>query len=111
MNTSTINKVKEKLENDQIEDFEVSDDKTPTDVISITANLNGLKIYIPKELEDVQYDLDDFIREQAKFVRTNTMLERNIFVMKLNGSLTFSQYYKVIKYIIEEQGFCTILNI
>jgi len=111
MNTSTINKVKEKLENDQIEDFEVSDDKIPTDVISITANLNGLKIYIPKELEDFQYDLDDFIREQAKFVRTNTILERNIFVMKLNGSLTFTQYYKVIKYIIEEQGFCTILNI
>jgi hypothetical protein len=105
-----INKLVEKLEQNRIGDFEISD-RIPMDTISITGDVNKLKIYIPTDLENFQYDIDDFIRTHAKFVRTNTNLERNIFVMKLNNSLTFQQYYKLVEYIIEEQGFCTIVNI
>lgn len=105
-----IDKLTEKLKQDGIEDFEV-DDRVPMDTISVTGDVNRLKIYIPTDLENFQYDIDDFIRTHAKFVRTNTNLERNIFVMKLNNSLTFQQYCKLVEYIIEEQGFCTIVNI
>lgn len=105
-----IDKVEEKLKSEKIVDYEVSD-KVPGDVISINAELGALKIYIPKDYEYSQYEIDDFIRGLSKFIRTNVSMERNINVMKLNGSLTFVQYYKLVKYIIESQGFCTILSI
>lgn len=105
-----IDKVTERLDQEGIVDYEVSD-RVPTDVISMTANLSGIKIYIPRDLEYSQYEIDDFIRTQAKFVRTNTSMERNIYVMKLTGTLTQPQYYKLVKWIIDEQGFCTILSI
>lgn len=110
-NTTIINKVVEKLDREGIEDYEVSD-RIPNDVISITAeNLNGVRIYIPEEMEYSQFEIDDYIRKQAKFVRTNTTQERKFFIMKLTGTLTQPQYYNIIKWIIEEQGFCTILGI
>ena len=105
-----IDKVEEKLKSEKIVDYEISD-KVPGDVISINAELGALKIYIPKDYEYSQYEIDDFIRGLSKFIRTNVSMERNINVMRLNGSLTFVQYYKLVKYIIESQGFCTILSI
>lgn len=105
-----IEKITTKLEQEGIGDYEVSD-RIPTDVISITGEPNGLKIYIPRDYEYSQYEIDDFIRTQAKFVRTNTNLERNIYVMKLTGSLTFPQMYKLVKFIIDEEGFCTLLTL
>ena len=77
----------------------------------MTGDPGGLKIYIPRDYEYSQYEIDDFIRTQAKFVRTNTNMERNIYVMKLMGSLTFPQLYKLVKFIIAEEGFCTLLTI
>lgn len=103
-------KLVERLESEGIEDFEVSS-KVGTDEISIGGDLGSLKFYIPRDLDYFQYELDDFIRLQAKFVRTQTGMERNIYVMKLQGSLTLSQLVKVVKYIIEEQGYCIILDI
>lgn len=105
-----IPKLVERLRLDKVEDFEVSD-KVSTEDISISGDLNNLKFYIPTGLDYFQYELDDFIRMQAKFVRTQTNLERNIYVMKLQGSLTLSQLVKVVKYIIDEQGYCTILDV
>ena len=105
-----INKITEKLDQEGITDYEVSD-RVPTDVISMTGEPGGLKIYIPRDYEYSQYEIDDSIRTQAKFVRTNISSERNINVMKLQGTLTFPQMYKLVKYIINEQGFCTLLNI
>ena len=70
-----------------------------------------MKIYIPRDLDYVQYKIDDEIRLLAKFVRTQVNLERNIFVMKLNGTLTPAQQAKLVKFIIEEEGYCTILDV
>lgn len=105
-----IPKLVERLKNEGVEDFEVSQ-KVGTDEISIAGDLGSLKFYIPRDLDYFQYELDDYIRLQAKFVRTQTNMERNIYVMKLQGSLTLSQLVKVVKYIIEEQGYCIILDI
>lgn len=105
-----IPKLVERLKEEKVEDFEVSQ-KVGSDVISVGGELGCLKFYIPRDLDYFQYELDDFIRQQAKFVRTQTGLERNIYVMKLQGSLTLAQLVKVVKYIIEEQGYCLILDI
>lgn len=104
-----ITRLTEKLDSAGIDDYEVTD-MIPKDVISITADPTSLKIYIPTYLEYSQYGIDDFIRSMVSHFRTNTVLDRNIYVMKLSGSLTFDQYFKLVKYIISEEGFCSILE-
>ena len=86
-----ITKLTEKLDKDRIGDYEVSNK-------------------IPKDLEYSQYEIDDFIRSMAAHIRTITILERDIYVMKLSGSLTFEQIYKLIREIIDTEEFCTIID-
>lgn len=105
-----VEKITEKLDSEGIEDYEVSD-RVQTDVISVDPSPTGMKIYIPRDLDYAQYKIDDEIRLLAKFVRTQVNLERNIFVMKLNGTLTPAQQAKLVKFIIEEEGYCTILDV
>lgn len=106
-----VEKIVDKLEKDGLEDYEVSD-RIPKDVISITTDLKDIRIYIPLDLDYSQYEIDDEIRKNARFLRTKTILDRNIYEMTLiGGTLTFSQYYNVVKYIIKEQGFCTLLDL
>ena len=108
--SNMIGKLVDKLEKSRLEDFEVSD-KIPKDVISVTTDLKDIRIYIPTDLDYAQYEIDDEIRRNAKFLRTKTVLDRNMYIMTLiGGTLTFSQFYNVIKYIIEELGFCTLLD-
>lgn len=104
-----INKLVAKLEHDGVEDFDVSD-KIPKDSISINADLGNLLIYIPMDLEYSQYGIDDFIRSMVPYLRTSTILERDIYKMKLSGKLTEQQYIKLVKYIIDEEEYCVILN-
>lgn len=104
-----ITKLTEKLDKDRIGDYEVSS-KIPNDVISIYPDPSSIKIYIPKDLEYSQYEIDDFIRSMAAHIRTITILERDIYVMKLSGSLTFEQIYKLIREIIDTEEFCTIID-
>lgn len=104
-----ITKLIEKLDKDHIGDYEVSS-KVPKDVISIYPDPSSIKIYIPRDLEYSQYDIDDTIRSLAPHIRTTTSLDRNIFIMKLSGSLTFDQIYKLIRNIIDSEDFCTIVD-
>lgn len=104
-----ITKLIEKLDRDRIGDYEVSE-RVPNDVISIYPDPSSIKIYIPRDLEYSQYEIDDFIRSLASHIRTSTNLERDIFVMKLSGSLTFDQIYKLIRNIIDTEEFCTIVD-
>lgn len=105
-----IKNITSKLDREGLEDYEVSS-RIPTDVISINSDLSNIMIYIPIEYEYSQYEIDNFIRSIAPFVRTETTLEdKNIFVMKLSNKLTEAQYYKLIKEIIKEEEFCTIIN-
>lgn len=104
-----LDNIKNKLESEKIEDFEITE-KVPKDSISITGDIKNIKLYIPIDLEYTQIKIEDFIRELSKFNRCSTNLDRNIFVMKLSDSLTLPQYIKLVKFIIEEEGFCSILR-
>lgn len=103
-------KLIERLGQMGVVDYEVSD-QVPKDVISITSDPRSVKIYIPEDMEDSQYDLEDCIRGINKFVRSQVTTERGFFVMKLVGMLTLIQLAKVIEHITDEEGFCTILDL
>lgn len=109
-NKGMINRISNKLDKDGIEDYDIVS-KIDKDYINITTDLNDLCIYIPTDLEYVQYDIDDYIRSLAPYVRTTTTLDRNVYVMKLaSGKLTEDQYYKLVRYIITENEFCALID-
>lgn len=104
-----INKIIEYLDNNDVEDYGV-EKKIPLDSISILPDPDSVKIYIPREFEYSQYDIDDFIRSLVSYARTNTKLDRNIYVMKVSVALKPVQIAKIVEYIAEEWDFCTILE-
>lgn len=105
-----ITKITERLDRDHINDYEVTD-RVQNDVISILLDPTSVKIYVPEgDLEYYQYDIDDFIRSIAPNIRTNTRMEGDIYVMKLSGVLNENQLYRLVKYIIEETDFCSIIR-
>lgn len=104
-----IDRVINKLERAGYEDFDVVK-KVPGDSISVTAELNALKIYLPKEYEYEQYDIDDFLRSLPGFIRTKTIFDRDIYVMTVSGRLSEDQYYKLLRFIIDENEFVSIIN-
>lgn len=108
-NEQMIDKLVEKLDSSYVEDYEVSD-KIPRDDISISIDNSVPTIYIPTDLEFSQYDIDDFIRSMSPHLRTNTRLDRNIYVMNVSGKLDLNQFYKLVKFIIDIGDFCTIID-
>lgn len=105
-----ITKITEKLDRDRINDYEVTD-RVPKDVISIYPDPKCIKIYIPEELEYSQYDIDDFIRSMVPYMRTSISMERDLYVMKVSGgNFNENQLYKLVRYIIDETDFCSIIN-
>lgn len=106
---SMIDNITNKLDREGIEDYG-TDSSIPNDVISITTNLQDLKIYFPPDFEYSQYDIDDFIRSMVPYMRTTTILDRNIYVMKLSGKLNETQYYKLVKFIIKSEGSIVLIE-
>jgi hypothetical protein len=104
-----LSRITNELDRSKYEDYDVSS-TIPEDSISLTTDLGHLKIYVPVLLEYSQYGIDDFIRSMSPFIRTSTVLDRNIFEMTLSGKLTEAQYIKLIKYIIDQEEFCTIID-
>lgn len=107
--TSAMDRIVNKLEAGGIDDFEVSK-VIPRDCISLTTNPKNLQVYFPVEFEYFQYEVDDFIRSMVPFLRTTTMLDRNIYIMKLHGQLTETQYIKLVRFIIEEEDYCVLVT-
>lgn len=104
-----IDKIEEKLDKLGVEDYDISK-KIPLDAISITSDYITPKIYIPRDFEYSQYDIDDFIRSMIPYAKTKTSLDRNIYVMSISVPLKLDQFCKLVKYISEEWEFCTILE-
>lgn len=104
-----LNTITSKLDKLGINDYEVSD-KISTEAISVGSDLEHLKIYIPTDLEYSQYEIDDFIRDMIPSARTSTELDRNIYVMQVRARLNESQYFNLIKYIIEDHEYCILLE-
>ncbi len=104
-----ITKIVEYLDKSGIEDYSI-EKKIPLDSISILPDINDLKIYIPREFEYSQYDIGDFIRSMIPYARTNTKLDRNIYIMKISVTLKPNQVSKLVEYIINEWDFCTLIE-
>ena len=105
-----IDRITKKLDNAGLDDYDV-DSRIPGDSISVSSDLGNLKIYIPHNIEYFKYDLDDFIRGLSGVLRTKTSLDGDVYEMSVyGGRLTEDQYFKLLKYIIEEEEFVTILE-
>ena len=109
-NREMIPQITELLDKDDIEDYEV-ESKVPKDVISVSVEEGGkVKIFLPKDYEYSQYDIDDFIRTLYPYYRTTTTSEGRIKIMKPSGDMDAQKIAKLIEYIIEENEFCTIVD-
>ena len=109
-NRQMIDRITKKLDNAGLDDYDISS-RIPNDSISITSDLGNLKLYFPYEYEYSQYDIDDFIRGLSGAFRTKTVPDGDIYVMTVyGGRLNEIQYFKLLKYIIEENEFVTILE-
>ena len=104
-----LKRITTKLDSEREDNYDV-ETSIPDDVISVNLNLDNLEIYIPEEFEYTQYAIDNKIRTLAGYIRTETRFERDIYIMELTSKITFDQYYKIIKFIIQEEGFCSIVN-
>lgn len=104
-----IDRITKKLDSAGLDDYDIAT-RIPEDSISVTSDLANLKIYLPREYEYSQYDIDDFIRGLGMF-RTKTVPDGDIYIMTVSGGrLNEMQYFKLLKYIIEENEFITILE-
>lgn len=109
-NQQMIDRITKKLDNAGLDDYDVAS-KISKDSISITSDLGNLKLYLPYEYEYSQYDIDDFIRGMSGAFRTKTVPDGDIYVMTVyGGRLNEIQYFKLLKYLIEENEFVTILE-
>ena len=97
----------DRLDRAGYDDYEISD-SISSDSITITPDN---KIYIPSDLDYMQYNIDDFLRKENRFIRTNIdQVNRNLLCMNINGTLTEPKLFKLVSYIIEEEGFITLLE-
>ena len=109
-NRPMIDRITKKLDFAGLDDYDIAQ-RIPKDSISITSDLGNLKIYLPYEYEYSQYDIDDFVRGLSGSFRTKTVRDGDTFVMTISGGRwTEIQYFKLLKYIIEENEFVTILE-
>lgn len=105
-----INQICEKLSKDGVEDYEVTP-VIPRDVISLEIDEKGMtKIYLPKDFEYSQYEIDDYIRSLIPHYRTTTTPDYKYYVMKISGPLRVGDVVKIIEYIIEENEFCSLID-
>lgn len=109
LNNQTLKRITQKLDKERIYDYDV-DDTIQDDVLTITSNLKDIEVFIPLDEEFAQFEIQDFITGISPFTRVTTTLERDIYVLKINGKLTEDQYYKLIKHIIDTVGFITLLD-
>lgn len=104
-----LNHVNFELGRSGYSDYDISS-SIPEDQISLTTDLDSLEIYVPMGLEYSQYGISDFLREMSPFLRTKTTLDRNIFILTVLGHMTEAQYIKLVKHIIDQEEFCTIID-
>ena len=66
------------------------------------------EIYIPQEADFAKYDIEDFISDMLPYASISTTLERKVCILKVRGKMRKDQYFKLIKFIIDEEGFIVI---
>lgn len=106
---NVLKKLTDKLDSERVYDYDV-EHVIPKDEISVDTNLKEIEVTLPSSNDYAQFEIDDYIRSLVPFIRVTTKTERNVTVMKVRGSLSQEQLYKLVKYIIKSQGFCVILD-
>lgn len=107
MNKNNVKEIVEKLEKERVTDFEVREYISDNE-ISINTDLDNIEIYLPKEADFAQFDIEDFISDMLPYSSINTVQERKVVVMKVRGRMRKDQYLKLVKFIIDEEGFLII---
>lgn len=100
--------VVDRVEDAGIEDFEVSP-KISKDNISITTNLNNLKVYVPPKRPYDQYTIETFVRMFDPTNRARMENESGYIIMEFPRPIKLKNYISLVKTIIDINGFCTIL--
>ncbi len=108
-NSNKSNPFERKLEGQKIADYEIVPEISK-DSISVTKDLKRFKIYFPLDLEYNQYEISDVIRFSQPEVRTSVDLEYDVYVMSTNKPITEATFFKVLKKIIANEGFVTIVD-
>lgn len=98
-----------KLEGHKILDYEITPEIS-TDSISVTKDLKNFKIYFPTELDYNQYEISDVIRLSQPGVRTSVKDEYDVITMTTSKPINESTLFKVLKKIIENEGFVNIVD-
>lgn len=105
-----IDKIIESLDKSNIEDYEVVD-RIPRDVPSVTVDDRGMvRIILPEDLEYSQYDIEDFLRDMQPNLRVSTTFEKKLYILKVNYPLDIKQVSMLVKYIISENEFCSLIK-
>lgn len=107
MNKNNVEEIVNKLEKERITDFEVCEYISVND-ISVNTDLDNIEVYIPKDADFAKYDIEDFISDMLPYSSINTKIERSVVILKVRGKMKKDQYYKLLKYIIDEEGFVVI---
>lgn len=104
-----LDRISQKLDVAGIEEYDLVEE-IPGDHISITGELSNTEVYFPEKYEYSQYDIDDFIMSLSPGLRTSTTIDRDMTIMKIKSRLTEPQFFKLVKFIIDTEGFCSIVN-
>lgn len=110
-NDKNIQQLVDKLEHEKEYNYDVEDyTQVPKDSISISADLSNFEVFFPEAFEFLQFGVDDFIRDMLPFAYTSTTTDGKFTVLTMRTRLNFNQFYKLVKFIIKEGGFCVILK-
>lgn len=106
---SDLEKIEDKLQAGKIFDYDVQS-KIPADCVSVSANLHDTVVYIPDDFDYFQYDLQSFIRKNVPGIFIQVAKEKEVTVLKLHGTVNIARYVGLIRYIIENEEFCSIID-
>ena len=102
-----IKKISKMLDDNREYNYDL-EDNIPSDSVSINFDLNNMVINLPLELEHIQYKIDDYVRSLNPSFRTIPEQDRDIVKVKIKGSMTLNQAYKLVKFIIKEADYLVI---
>lgn len=108
-NKSNSSPFEKKLEGQKILDYEISEE-IPKNNISVTKDLGNFKVFFPIDYEFDQYEISDTIRMSQPDVRTNAEREYDIITLSTTKPIKEATFFKVLKKIIEIEGFVTIIE-
>lgn len=102
--------IEKELKRQRVEDFDI-EENIPSDSCSLEIDINGLlTINVPDRFDFFRYEVEDYIRSKYPYQYITTDIDRDLYRLKLSMPLKESGIIDLIKYIIGEQDFCTLIK-